>query len=187
MQIIFNHKIGAVVKGAINATDRMTGARIFCVDTDDYTIMGRAFTEGKMGGKFNSDTFYYVVPKHLAKGAKLDVIAVLGKEQKWDVEPEEVIINFKFEMGGFVRGADGIKNPNTGEILIQNKKEKYLVLGRSFNEGAIGASITANTIYYVTPVHNKVLFKKDKTNPKVYTVKESDLQQWKPESKNISL
>lgn len=186
MEITFKHKIGAVVKGAVNATDRMTGARIFCVDTDDYTIMGRAFTEGKLGGISNSDLIYYVVPKHLAKGKNPQVFSVVEKDQKWQVDAEELIINFKYELGSFVRGADGIKN-HSGEIVVQNNKEKYEVLGRSFNEGAIGSSITANVIYYVTPRHHKSLFKKDKIEPKIYTIKESDLQQWKPESKDIAL
>lgn len=186
MEITFKHKIGSVVKGAVNATDRMTGARIFCVDTDDYTIMGRAFTEGKLGGISNSDLIYYVVPTHLSKSKVPQVFSVIEKDQKWVVDEEELNINFKYEVGSFVKGAEGLKN-HAGEIVVQNKKEKYLVLGRSFNEGAIGTSITANIIYYVTPRHNKVLFKKDKTQPKVYTIKESDLQQWKPESKNIAL
>lgn len=89
----------------------------------------------------------------------------------------EINVDFKFELGSFVKSAKTVQDRQTGATLIANPKEKYKVLGRAYTEGLQGQRIEVAKIYYVSPLHNR-LFKRDAET--VYTVKESDLEVWTP-------
>lgn len=97
----------------------------------------------------------------------------------------EINIEFKFELGSFVKSAATVKDRESGATIISNPKEKYKVLGRAYTEGIQGTRIEVAKIYYVTPLHNR-LFKKDfdKARDTVYTVKESDLQEFVANDEN---
>lgn len=89
-------------------------------------------------------------------------------------------IDFKFEVGDFVKPNPELKDPKTQKPVPIGADEKYKVMGRAYTEGLNGEVISADIIYYVSPVYEKIYVKRDKfgrslEQPKIYTVKQRDI------------